>query len=267
MNRIDDGFKPQRVIRKAHVQIALAIALISAVLVSPMVLAQTPVDENGTEIVRTISVSGTGIVSVDPDTADVTFTVQSDNVSLKEAQADATTRMQGITDTLIAGGVAEEDVVTSSYYITVQNEYDDDGNFERVSGYRVDAQITATVRDIATLGELLDTVVTGGANGVYGLYFYVSDPGPAASEARTAAITDARAKADELAAASGVNIIGVMSISETWAPLPEAQRYDMDMGGAADSMSDESAPVPISPGTTDLSVEVQVVYEIEQING
>jgi uncharacterized protein YggE len=239
----------------------------TALVATPVALAQVATPGTEEELIRTITVSGTGTISVEPDTADVTFAVQSDNVSLKDAQADATTRLQGITDELLAGGVDEKDVVTSSYYVTVMNEYDDDGNFERISGYRVDAQITATVRDLEALGGLLDTVVTAGANGIYGMYFYINDPAPAASQAREAAMTDARTKADELAAASGVTVIGVISINETWAPQPMAKDYQMAGGMGGADMAAESAPVPVSPGSTDISVEVQVTYEINQPNG
>ena len=267
MDSVSKGFAPLRALKKTHVHLALALGLMTAIVATPIVLGQSATPEGNAEFVRTIYVSGTGTVSVQPDTADVTFAVQSDNVSLKEAQADSTTRLQGITDELLAGGVAQDDIVTSSYYVTVMNEYDDEGNFERISGYRVDAQITATIRDLETLGGLLDTVVTAGANGIYGMYFYVNDPGPAASQAREAAMADARTKADELAAASGVTIIGVISISETWAPQPMAKDYYASgMGGAAD-MAAEYAPVPVSPGSTDISVEVQVTYEINQPNG
>jgi uncharacterized protein YggE len=260
------GIAPLRFLRRAHIQFALILGLIVATFAAPAVMAQsTPTPDE--PLVRTISVSGTGTVSVEPDTADVTFSVQSDSETLKEAQADATTRMTGITDELIAGGVAEADVVTSGYFVTVMNEYDESGNFERISGYRVDAQITATVRDLDTLGTLLDSVVTAGANGVYGLSFYVNDPAPAASQARTAAMEDARAKADELAEASGVTIIGVISISETYAPVPMPKGFDMGRGGAEMDMAPASAPVTVSPGSTDITVEVQVTYEINQPNG
>ena len=267
MDRASKGFAPLRALKKSRVQIALAVALITAVVASPVVAGQSATPEGEQEIVRTIYVSGTGVVSVTPDTADVTFAVQSDNVSLKDAQADSTTRMQGITDELLAGGVAQDDIVTSSYYVTVMNEYDDEGNFERISGYRVDAQITATIRDLDTLGGLLDTVVTAGANGIYGMYFYVADPEPAARQAREAAMADARAKADQLAAASGVTIIGVISISETWAPMPASKDYQMAGGMGGADMAAEYAPVPVSPGSSDISVEVQVTYEINQPNG
>ena len=267
MDRAGTGFAPLRAIRKAHIQLALAVGLMTALVATPVAMAQMATPEDDQEMVRTIYVSGTGTVSVEPDTADVTFAVQADNVSLKDAQADSTTRLQGITDELLAGGVDEKDVVTSSYYVTVMNEYDDDGNFERISGYRVDAQITATIRDLDALGGLLDTVVTAGANGIYGMYFYINDPAPAASQAREAAIADARTKADELAAASGVTIIGVISISESWSPMPASKDYQMAGGMGGADMAAEYAPVPVSPGSADVSVEVQVTYEISQPNG
>ena len=99
------------------------------------------------------------------------------------------------------------------------------------------------------------------------MYFYVSDPGPAATQARDAAMVDALAKADQLAAASGVTIIGVISISETWAPMPMSKDYQMAGGMGGADMAAEYAPVPVSPGSTDISVEVQVTYEINQPNG
>jgi uncharacterized protein YggE len=261
-------FAPFRAVRKAHARIALAVGLIAAVVATPVVSAQVSTPVPADEIVRTIAVSGTGTVSVEPDTADVTFSVQSDSELLKEAQADSTTRLEGITEELTSGGVSEADIVTSGYYVTVINEYDDDGNFERISGYRVDAQITATIRDLETLGTLLDSVTTAGANGIYGLYFYVNDPGPAATQARAAAMEDARAKADQLAAASGVTITGVVSINETWAPSPVSKDFYQQAGGMGGAEMDAAAaPVSVSPGSTDITVELQVVFEINQPNG
>jgi uncharacterized protein YggE len=255
-------------IRKIHAQLAIALGLLVALLASPLVSAQAtpPITTDG-ELVRTISVSGTGTVSVEPDTADVVFAVQADNELLKDAQDDASTRLQSITDALVAGGVEEKDAVTSSYYVTVMNEYDENGNFVAISGYRVDAQITATIRDLESLGDILDSVVTAGANGIYGMNFYVNDPSGPASEARAAAVEDARAKADELAAASGVTISGVISIDETYSPSPVARNYEMGGYGGAMAADSAAKSVPVSPGSSDITVQVQVVFEIIQPNG
>jgi uncharacterized protein YggE len=268
MNAIKNRFGT---FRKLHLQLALILGLLVAMVATPLVSAQsTPTLPTPETLTRTITVSGVGTVSVEPDTADVIFAVQADDASLKEAQDDASTRLDAITAALTAGGVDAKDAVTSSYYVTVMNDYDENGNFVAISGYRVDAQITATVRDLDTLGDLLDSVVTAGANGIYGMTFYVDDPSGPASQARQAAMEDAKAKADELAAAAGVAIAGVVSIDETYAPSPVSTNYDMGMGGyGGGGVYAESAAksVPVSPGSSDVTVMVQVVYEIIQPNG
>jgi len=259
-----------RSFRKLHLRMALAFTMIASLLLTQAVSAQsTPVVTSDGELVRTITVSGVGTVSVEPDTADVIFAVQATDESLKAAQDDASTRLDAITSTLTDGGVDPKDAVTSSYYVTVMNDYDENGNFVAISGYRVDAQITATVRNLETLGDLLDSVVTAGANGIYGMTFYVDDPSGPASQARAAAMEDARAKADELASAAGVVISGVVSVNETYAPSPYSQNYDMGMGRGGAGMYAEQAAmsVPVSPGTSDVTVMVDVVYEIIQPNG
>jgi uncharacterized protein YggE len=261
---------PLTALRRFRLHAAIAVGLLTTVVAAPFVVdAQTPTDVvTSEEMVRTITVSGTGSVNVDPDTADIIFSVQSDAVSLEDAQTDNSTRLQFITDELTAGGLAKEDIVTSGYYVTVMNEYDDDGNIVAISGYRINAEITATIRDLESVGALLDSVVGDeGANGVYGISFYVNDPAPAASEARKLAVEDAQAKANELAEASGVSISGVVSIEETYAPQPLAKDYyGGGYGGAAD-MEAASMPVPVNTGSTTVTVQVNVVFEVTQING
>jgi len=215
--------------------------------------------------IRTISVTGEGIVRLDPDTADVSLTVQSISRTLKTAQDNVTEDLASVTEVLTGAGVAADDIVTASYDIYPQNEYDENGNFEGISGFTVSATLTVTIRDISTVGSILDAAVTGGATGVNGIRFYTADPSGPASQARELAIAEARAKADEMATAAGVRITGVYSIQETSAPDPQPYEFEQvaaDMAGSA-----ESNPVPISPGQSEIRVNVQVVFEIEQANG
>jgi uncharacterized protein YggE len=239
------------------------ISLLVIALFAPTGLAQStptvPPD------VRTITVSGTGRVNVDPDTADVALVVQTTNTSLEAAQTEVSENLASVTRVLTGAGVAAEDIVTSSYNIYPVPEYDRDGNYEGVSGYQVSATLTVTIRDITQVGAILDSAVAGGANGVFGVSFYVNDPAAPASEARSLAVQDARAKADEYAAASGAVITGVYSIVERSAPEPVARDVEFS---AADSAA-EAAPaqVPISPGQAEIRVDVDIVFEIEVANG
>lgn len=244
--------------------VVAAVMFTVSLLFAPHAGAQsTPVP---TSDIRTIAVSGTGRVNVDPDTADVTLGVQTTNVSLEEAQTEVSENLASVTRVLTEAGVAAEDIVTSSYTIYPVPEYDRNGNYRGVSGYQVSAALTVTIRDITQVGAILDSAVAGGATGVFNVSFYVADPAGPASEARELAVADARAKADEYATASGVLISGVYSIVETSAPEPAARDQEFDMA-VAESAAAGTQPVPISPGQSEVRVDVQIVFEIEQGNG
>ena len=213
---------------------------------------------------HTISVSGTGIVTMEPDLATITIGVQNQSKSLATAQGDNTTAINSVTQVLTDGGIDKKDIQTSSYNISPVSKYDDNGNYVGITGYQVSTSLSITVRDITKVGTLLDTVVTAGANQVLGVSFSVADPSAPASQARKAAVEDARAKADELAQAAGLVVTGVISIQETSAPTPKSQDFAASSMGAAPSASRE---VAISPGTTDLEVDVQIVFEVTPANG
>jgi uncharacterized protein YggE len=236
-----------------------------SLLLAPHASAQSTPEP--TSDIRTISVSGTGRVNVDPDTADVILGVETTNASLEAAQNEVTESLASVTKVLTDAGVAAEDIVTSSYDIYPVPEYDRNGNYRGVSGYRVSAALTVTIRDIAQVGTILDSAVEGGATGVFGVSFYVDDPSGPASEARSLAVEDARAKADEYATASGVLITGVHSIVETRAPEPVARDQEFDVAAADEAGASANQPVPISPGQSEIRVDVQIVFEIEQANG
>jgi uncharacterized protein YggE len=244
-----------------------AIILGLSFLLSPLANAQSTPTPGDEPLIRTISVSGTGTVKIDPDTARVDLGVISNNESLEVAQTEVSEGLAAITQVLSDAGVAPEDIQTTSYNVYPIAEYDRDGNYVGIERYEVSAGMSVIVRDIDSVGTILDAAVAGGANNIWGISFYVDDPSSAASQARQLAVENARGKADELATASGMVVTNVVSISETSAPDPVAQQYDMGRGGADMAMAQEAAPVPVSPGQSEIRVDVQVVFEIEAAAG
>ena len=256
------------ILRRPKVSI---FATVMALIIATMALwtsaaaQSTPIPADA---LRTITVSGTGIVSTTPDTASVTLGIQVTNESLKTAQDDVSRRLTGVTDTLTKAGIAKEDIKTSSYNVNPVSEYDRAGNYKGISQYKVSVAMTVTVRDLDALGTILDATVSAGVNDVWGISMYVDDTSEAASQARTAAMTDARARADEFARAEGLLITGVYSITETSAPSPKSESMNAPMDfSAGEARSAEAMPVPISAGSTDIRVDVQVIYTVEQGNG
>jgi uncharacterized protein YggE len=213
-----------------------------------------------TETPSTMYVSGHGTVTTQPDTALLTFGVTIDADTLAEAQAEATDKMAAILAEVTKAGIADKDVQTVNYNVSILYDYDDNGYVSRVIGYEVTNQVNVKVRDLDAVGPLLDAVVAQGANNVYGISFYVEDTSAAASQARRAAVEDAMTKGRELAEAAGMQISRVLTISETSSPPPTPVDYN-----AAPMAADEAAggAVPIQTGSTEITADVDIVFELE----
>ena len=98
--------------------------------------------------------------------------------------------------------------------MTRPQPYSENADPTQITGFEIVNQLQVTVRDTDMLGELLDAAVNAGANSINGVTFYVDDQTAAASEARGLAVEDARTKAEELAAATGLTLGSVISIAE-----------------------------------------------------
>ena len=250
-----------RKLKLAAVATLASLSLIATPLVSAQDAGMLP------EPQRTISTSGTGIVTVEPDMATFSVGMEARNEDLKPAQDEVTNEANAITAMLLERGVAEEDIRTSSYRITPENKYDFNGNFVEIENYVVTMSISITVHDIDLVGELLDESVALGAEYVSNISFGVSDPDPYIQQARQAAIADAKLKAEDYAVGSDSTLTGLFSLYESSSPQPTAKDGGMDapvMAEAAmDSSARESAPVDVSAGTTTIVVRVEVTWTVE----
>ena len=198
-----------------------------------------------------ITVTGMGRSSAVPDVADWSFGVQTDEETASaalEAAADAT---RAILDALRDAGIAEEDLRTES--VSLWPRTTDDGR--AVIGYTASSSVHATVRDLGKAGSVVDAAVRAGANQVYGPSLRVSDSRTQYREAADAAIDDARAKAEALAAKAGLTLGTPVAIVESGGGVP-GPLYDRAMAGA------EAAGVPIEPGTSEISAALTVTFAV-----
>ena len=237
--------------------------LVLAVACAPALAPRTvsALDQAGTGATttpeHTISVSGTGRVTTVPDVADVRVGVQITRVKIRDAQTAAATAMTAVLAALRSAGIADKDIQTTA--LSLQPVYDYSNNSPRLTGYQITNSVTATVRKLDTISDVVDGALNAGATTLDGISFRVEDSTAPEAQARDAAMTDARAKADALAKDAGVTISGVASISEQTANPPVPVPYMA--AGAADSKS--LASTPVSVGTNEVDVSVNVVYLIK----
>jgi uncharacterized protein YggE len=97
-------------------------------------------------------------------------------------------------------------------------------------------------------------VVTAGANRVSGISFDVADRTTPNDAALKDAIGDAKRKAELMAAAAGVKLVRILSVSTA-----EANGGPVPMFRA---MAASAAPVPVMPGEQQVSVNASVTWEI-----
>ncbi len=203
----------------------------------------------------TIVVSGTGRVAVDPDIAELRLGVSIARPTVAAARAAAAEAMAAILAAVEAAGVARRDVRTT--LLSVQPRYDyRDGKAPTLTGYDLANVVEVTVRDLAILGAVVDGALSAGASSLDGLSFRVDDPQEPERAARTAAVAEARARAEVLAAAAGVTIAGVAGIVEGGPPPAWPQ------GKAARMTLAAEASTPVEAGTTEIAVTVTVTFRI-----
>jgi uncharacterized protein YggE len=115
------------------------------------------------------------------------------------------------------------------------------------------------VRDVRRAGPIVDSVTAAGADHtkVDGIRFGIEDETTLQAEAREAAWNDAVAKATHLAALSGQRLGLATSIRETAKSPVTPVRMMADMAMA------ERAPTPIQPGTSSVTVILEVAFALE----
>ena len=205
-----------------------------------------------------ISVSGRGIAVAAPDVASLSLGVSTLRDSARLARDDAASLVADHIASLEENGIAEEDYHTSLFSIAPEIDYRSNGQ-QVIRGYRVTSILAVTVRDLDRVGEVIDDAVdaVGDLIRVQGVTFSIEDPAALQSEARALAMSDARTKAEALAALAELGLGKPVAISELSAGGVPPVFFE-----AADLLA-QSAETPISPGQLEITVSVQVTYAIQ----
>lgn len=246
--------------RVRWVALGLSVGLLVAVIASPAFTPRPILATNPTSTIaeHTISVSGTGRVVISPDIADLRLGVTTTAKTVKAARSANAATMTAVIAGLKKMGIADRDIQTTILSLSPTYDYSANTNPPRLTGYTLSNAIAVTIRNLDNVGDAIDGALGAGANSLDSVTFRVADQAAAEQQARQAAMSEAKAKAQTLASAAGVTISGLSSISETVAPVP----YPVVYGGAAGIAAAPDAKTPVQPGSNEVSVTVAVVYLI-----
>lgn len=131
-----------------------------------------------------------------------------------------------------------------------------------ITGYAVSQRMSVLVRSLPDSGDAISAAAAAGGNAIrlHGVKLRVGDEPGLLRKAREAAMTDARAKAEQYAAASGQSLGEVLSVRESGGGGGHKVGYQRT---ASDLAMAGYQSVPIRAGSADLDVSVSVVWALE----
>ena len=205
---------------------------------------------------KVVRVVGTSEVKVAPDRAVIEIGVEKQNASATVAKQVADAAARRLLASLRANGVDDKDVQTT--FLSLQPQFDYRKGM-RISYFVAEQTLSVTVRDLARLDLLLESVIKAGGNRVDSIQYETSDLRKYRDQARDLAVKAAREKAHALAQALGQDIGKPYSIEE----IPESS----DVAGLANvafeyRAKDKSRGPATAAGLRTVTASVTVSFDL-----
>jgi uncharacterized protein YggE len=209
---------------------------------------------------NTVTVNGDATVTSAPDEAVIVLMVENDAATAPAAMDATSAQSNQVLTKLKSLGIEDSAIQTSSVTLYPVRSYDPTTGKETLTGYRAQNSVKVTLKDAPTVAKVLAAGVETGVTQVSGPDWRLRDDSQAVNDALKKAVANARAKAETLAAAGGVSIGEVVSISEGSVQMP-VPVYRLSAGAATDSAKVEQPAV--SSGTLDVTATVTITYSLK----
>tara|TARA_R110000744_G_scaffold36034_3_gene83234 strand:- start:115479 stop:116171 length:693 start_codon:yes stop_codon:yes gene_type:complete len=225
--------------------------MIRALLASTaLVLAASPALAE--DLNPTLSLSATADVQVAPDYATVQSGVVTRAATAQLAVQANGRAMTAVFEALRRAEVSSDDIQTSQLSVTpvYADRTEPNRNQYEIIAYETRNTVTAKVRDTTRVGNVIDAMVSAGANNIQGVSFGAEDTSVAMDQARRDAIASLLARARLFADAAGFELCGITRMSEDFARSPQP----MMMARL------DSASTPVAAGQLSISATVNADF-------
>ncbi len=216
---------------------------------------------SGAGVANTVTVNGSATVTSAPDEAVLVLTVENDASTATAAMDATSTQSNELLAKLKSVGIEDSAIQTSSVTLYPIRTYEPNTGKETLTGYRAQNSVKVTLKDAATVAQVLAASVETGVTLISGPDWRLRDDSQAVNEALKQAVAHARAKAESLAAAGGVSIGDVITMTEGSVQIP-VPIYGMASGASADSA--KSVEPAVSAGTLDVTATVTITYGLKR---
>jgi uncharacterized protein YggE len=207
----------------------------------------------------TIEVTGQAKVSEAPDRVYIDIGVTTQAQKSEDAAAQNAGRLSTIIAAVKRAAGPGAQLTTTQYSVSPNYNYPRDGGTPTLVGYTVSNVVQVRLDDLRKIGPVIDAATQAGSNNVQDIRFALRDEEAPRREALRQAALNAQQDAATLAAALGLEVVRVQSVSEQGPSVVPI--YPMAMGGLR--MQAAAAPAtPVERGTIDVNATVTLTVEV-----
>lgn len=202
---------------------------------------------------RIIEVNGTAKQSLEPDIAKFSFTINVHGKELTALKTNVDTKTAELVKVCEKLGVSKRDI--SSAEVSIHPQYNH--QTRTLLAYSVSRTVKVTLREIAKYSDIMNGAIAAGVNTVGRVILDVEDRDALQEKALSAAVANARKKAEILASSAGVSLGNVISLREISSGRGvEPYRF-------TEQAVSSRVPGSFEPGEITLSTSVTVNYAIK----
>lgn len=245
-------------LKKSLVAVLLASSLAACGDRAPHIV-QLPANAADIERPGVMSVNGQATLEVSPDCADLTITISSDHSVPGTSVKQLENKKLALVAALQKIGIETGQVKLSNLQLDPIYAQNRDGwSTLKVQTYRSQITITATTKDFAKIGDMMDAAASAGATSM-STAFRRSDLPELKKKVRDMALAAAKAKAEQTASTLGIKLGRITAVAENQGGYMWSNAYFPQV---ANSMDRHETAVALGGSLQPLTLDVSITYEL-----
>ncbi|GEM_PF-248744 len=209
---------------------------------------------------RKVITSGSGLIQVEPNMAQLTMQLEALNKDGGAAKSDVDGRVNIFLGALKTLNIDEADVVASALQLSPNYEYHNQKR--QFIGYRASRTINLTLNKLEQLNQLMDLALTSGIDQIGHIELKVANEQQYQQQAQQLAIADSQQKAAALAKAYGATLGPILQIeyqgSAVRYPQPSFGMKAMSRGATME----QAAPGRYLHDKIQFNDHINVIFEL-----
>lgn len=202
----------------------------------------------------TLAVSGNASRQVSPDYAVLNLGLVTKGKTASEAKFNNDNIMNQLVAKLLSQGITKNNLATQNFSLNPDYIYNNN-NESKISGYTVRNSISIKINNIDSVSKIIDLATSCNINEIDSLNFYNNQQQNIEDQLINEAVKDAHHRAEVMANALGMHIIGVKNV--TMNPVNTIHNNHEFYARALASST------PIESGTMSLEKTVHITYILE----